>query len=62
MYEQCTGVDAAYFQEVFSILKENKEKSIDRTYLFELLNRVFDHEDDYKLVGIDANAGDENEV
>lgn len=48
--EQLTGVDSAYFSEVLSILqdtvwKDNKE--LDRTYLFELISRVFNNEEIY---------------
>ena len=41
LQEQLTGVDAAYFTQLISLLEEGKE--IDRTYLFELVNRVFDN-------------------
>ena len=40
LQEQLTGVDAAYFNQLISLLKDGQE--IDRTYLFELVNRVFD--------------------
>ena len=40
LQEQLTGVDAAYFNQLIRLLEEGKE--IDRTYLFELVNRVFD--------------------
>ncbi len=41
--EQLTGVDQAYFREVISVIeRETKDKDIDRTYLFELISRVFD--------------------
>ena len=40
LQDQLTGVDAAYFNQLISMLEEGKE--IDRTYLFELVNRVFD--------------------
>lgn len=40
LQEQLTGVDAAYFHQLIGLLKEGQE--IDRTYLFELVNRVFD--------------------
>ena len=42
--EQLIGVDAAYFNEVLSILNETNSKELDRTYLFEVINRVFDSE------------------
>lgn len=41
MREQLIGVDAAYFHEVLNILKGASAKEIDRTYLFEILDRVF---------------------
>ena len=41
LQEQLTGVDAAYFNQLINLLEEGKE--IDRTYLFELVNRVFDN-------------------
>ena len=40
LQEQLVGMDAAYFHQVISILKEKGD--IDRTYLFETINRVFD--------------------
>ena len=44
LQEQLVGVDAAYFQEIISILKKEYEsgKPLERTYLFELLARVSD--------------------
>ena len=43
--DQLTGVDSAYFEQAISIIKERKEKepdfSIDNTYLFEVINRIF---------------------
>lgn len=41
LQEQLVGVDAAYFHEVLSILNEKSDREIDRTYLFEVINRVF---------------------
>jgi len=38
--EQLVGVDAAYFFQLLSMLKG--KENIDRTYLFECVNRVFD--------------------
>lgn len=38
--EQLVGVDAAYFMQLLSLLKDKQD--IDRTYLFECVNRVFD--------------------
>lgn len=40
LQDQLTGVDAAYFNQLIGLLKDGEE--IDRTYLFELVNRVFD--------------------
>ena len=45
LYDQLIGVDAAYFHELISILKKQKDKALDRSYLFEAINRVFDGED-----------------
>lgn len=43
LQDQLTGVDAAYFNQIIHLLKA-ENKPIDRTYLFELVNRVFDEE------------------
>lgn len=43
LQDQLTGVDAAYFNQIISLIKE-EGKPIERTYLFELVNRVFDEE------------------
>jgi hypothetical protein len=43
--DQLVGVDAAYFNEVITKLKEYKGE-LDRTYLFEIINRVFDADTD----------------
>jgi len=43
LQDQLTGVDAAYFNQIIRLLKED-DKPIDRTYLFELVNRIFDEE------------------
>jgi hypothetical protein len=40
--EQLCGVDAAYFHEIIEILKKNSDRPLDRSYLHELINRVFD--------------------
>lgn len=40
--QQLIGVDQAYFGEVIRILNKQSEKALDRTYLFELVSRVFD--------------------
>lgn len=41
--DQLTGVDAAYFRQIIALIKQ-ENKPIDRTYLFELVNRIFDEE------------------
>ena len=43
LYDQLCGVDAAYFHEIIAALKGVGD--IERTYLFELINRVFDGEE-----------------
>jgi hypothetical protein len=43
--DQLVGVDAAYFNEVLYILSK-KEATLDRTYLFEIINRVFEEGDE----------------
>lgn len=45
LQEQLTGVDAAYFRQIIDLLAED-DKPIDRTYLFELINRIFDEDQD----------------
>jgi hypothetical protein len=40
--DQLVGVDAAYFHQILAALKQ-ENKPIERTYLFELINRVFDN-------------------
>lgn len=42
LQDQLVGVDAAYFYEVLSILNKNNDKPIDRTYLFEVITKVFE--------------------
>jgi hypothetical protein len=44
--DQLTGVDAAYFLEVINILRKENTKELDRTYLFDTINRVFDEADE----------------
>jgi hypothetical protein len=46
LYDQLIGVDAAYFHELIDILKKKSDKELDRTYLFEAINRVFDEKSD----------------
>ena len=51
--EQLIGVDYAYFREVISLLRKegyDVTKPIDRTYLFEMINRVFDEADEAETV------------
>lgn len=43
LQEQLTGVDAAYFNQILRLIKE-EGKPIERTYLFELVNRIFDED------------------
>jgi hypothetical protein len=43
LQDQLTGVDAAYFNQILALIKE-EGKPIDRTYLFELVNRIFDED------------------
>jgi hypothetical protein len=43
LQDQLCGVDAAYWNEVLKILKQDSEKSLDRTYLFETISRAFDN-------------------
>lgn len=46
--DQLMGVDQAYFMEVISVLKQeglfNSDKPLDRTYLFSLLDRIFEED------------------
>lgn len=42
LQEQLIGMDSAYFHQVLHLLKVPDNGEIDRTYLFELINRVFD--------------------
>lgn len=41
LQDQLTGVDAAYFNQILRLIRE-EGKPIERTYLFELVNRIFD--------------------
>lgn len=43
--EQLVGVDYAYFYQVLGLLN-NRAGNIDRTYLIEVINKVFDEADD----------------
>ena len=40
--DQLMGVDQAYFSEIIEILNKDSNRKLDRTYLFELINRVFE--------------------
>jgi len=46
LYDQLIGVDAAYFHQLITILKKVDRTELDRTYLFEAINRVFDQKDE----------------
>jgi hypothetical protein len=50
LYEQLIGVDVAYFNQLIGMIKDfqkkNKDVPIERSYLFELINKVFDDQDD----------------
>lgn len=39
--EQLTGVDAAYFYEVIQAIKERDDKRVDRSYLLEVIDKIF---------------------
>lgn len=43
--DQLVGVDSAYFNEILRII-DKSDRNIDRTYLFELVNRVFDESEE----------------
>jgi hypothetical protein len=45
--EQLVGVDYAYFSQILSILNSGS-REIDRTYLAEVINKVFDKVDDHE--------------
>jgi hypothetical protein len=48
LQDQLIGVDSAYFSEVISVLKAQSSNTIDRTYIFDIINRIFDEAlDDY---------------
>lgn len=55
--DQLVGVDAAYFSQLLSLL--HAKQDIDRTYLFECVNRVFDT--DEMDVGKNHTLGDDND-
>lgn len=44
LQDQLTGVDAAYFRQIIDLLKDHEP--IDRTYLFSLINKIFDEDQD----------------
>lgn len=54
LQEQLTGVDAAYFRQILDLIKK-EGKPIDRTYLFELVNRIFD--EDWEVEAAIAESG-----
>lgn len=41
LMEQLTGADVAYFHQVLSMIECKKEEDISKTYLFEVIDRVF---------------------
>ncbi len=41
LQEQLTGVDVAYFNQLLTLLKDS-DRTLDRSYLVELINRIFD--------------------
>lgn len=45
LQDQLTGVDAAYMDELISIIKKEKPKDIDKAYISNLIDRVFEHTD-----------------
>lgn len=57
MRDQLVGVDSAYFNQVIEELSKT-EKNIDRTYIFELVNRIFD---DYDADGIQEKYFEQKE-
>jgi hypothetical protein len=38
---QLVGIDASYFHQVLSILKEDNKTEIDYAYLIEVIDRIF---------------------
>lgn len=54
LQDQLTGVDAAYFRQIINLIQQ-ENKPIERTYLFELVNRIFDEEWEV-LEKVDPNA------
>lgn len=55
LQDQLTGVDAAYFRQILSLIKE-EGKPIERTYLFELVNRIFDEDWEVEAAAKDAGV------
>lgn len=58
LQEQLTGVDAAYFRQIIDLLRK-EDKPIERTYLFELVNRIFDEE--WEVLEVIENTNVDNE-
>lgn len=58
--EQLTGVDTAYFMEVLSIINNNNGQTLDRSYLFKVLDRVFADEEILN-VSVDTNCSFNND-
>lgn len=63
LQDQLIGVDAAYFYQLLSALKEQTREGrpIDRTYLFEVINRVFDEDEDFERMSAMENESDDYE-
>ncbi len=63
LQEQLVGVDQAFFGQLLDILRSDIEggREIDRTYLAEVINRVFDEEDvpDYESTETILDTGDD---
>lgn len=55
LQEQLTGVDAAYFRQILDLIRQ-EGKPIDRTYLFELVNRIFDEDWEVEQAIVEANT------
>jgi hypothetical protein len=60
LQDQLTGVDAAYFRQIIDLLNKD-DKPIERTYLFELINRIFDEDNDVleKVAESQPDIGDQ---
>jgi hypothetical protein len=57
--DQLTGVDTSYFTHMIALMRAKESTQFDRTYLFDLINQVFDgREDEYTDT---SNEEDEEE-